>query len=106
MVFWKKFTGQDRNPDTGQMEEKTSFLLRYYLVFNSEQARNKILFQREYADIDQLNYYIGTLNNSNLFKSEQRWVWFEYSYSCGDIKYDLYLTEKEDYLVLDIVYTF
>lgn len=88
------------------LEKGKLYIFKYSRNEDIGEHRNKILFQREYADISQLNYYVGTLNNSDLYKSQQRWIWFQYSYSCGDIKYDLYLTEKEDYLVLDIVYTF
>ena len=88
------------------LENNKTYIFRYSKNEDMDEHKNKIVFQREFADISQLNYYIGTLNNSNLYKSEERWVWFEYSYSCGDIKYDLYLDEKQEYLILDIVYTF
>ena len=88
------------------LENNKTYIFRYSSNEDMGEHRNKILLQREYADISQLNYYVGTLNSSNLYKSEKRWVWFQYSYSCGDIKYDLYLNEEEDYLMLEIVYNF
>ena len=38
IVFWKRQVKQRENPNTGKEEEVTSFLLRYYNVFNSEQC--------------------------------------------------------------------
>ena len=38
VVFWKRSTYQKENLNTGEMEEKDSFLLRFYLVFNSQQC--------------------------------------------------------------------
>ena len=38
VVFWKQMARERENPETGEMEEKTSFMLRYYLVFNTEQC--------------------------------------------------------------------
>ena len=38
VVFWKRAIRQTRNEDTGELENRESFVLRYYTVFNVEQC--------------------------------------------------------------------
>ena len=38
VVFWKTYSKMETDSDTGKLEEKSRFVLRYYRVFNIEQC--------------------------------------------------------------------
>ncbi len=68
VVFWKKTSYEKENIDTGETENRTSFLLRYYMVFNSEQATFDDIAMEK---INRLSKVSESLSNDRHTSAEQ-----------------------------------
>src|SRR5215469_7449897 len=59
VVFWKKYTKEVVDPETGEKDEKKTFFLRYYRVFNVEQCEGLKGVRGATADESSENDFIN-----------------------------------------------